>query len=171
MAFFLPALKPSERKWVIPTFCVAVALFIFGAVFCYAVILTTAFQWLLGQTSDFANVFANASDYVGLIMLFEVAFGAAFELPLVVFYLLIFNIIKYKKLRKSWRVVYIVLLVFCAVVTPDSSPVTMALMFVAMAALYEISLFAARIVLRKRIKNNQEASDGETGDGDEDDDD
>ena len=34
LAFFLPALKPKERKWFVPTFGAAVALFVFGTVFC-----------------------------------------------------------------------------------------------------------------------------------------
>jgi sec-independent protein translocase protein TatC len=83
------------------------------------------------------------------------AFGLAFQLPLIVFYLIVFNIVPYKKLRKSWRVVYVVLLVFCAVVTPDASPVTMLLMFVAMALLYEASLLLSRIVLNRRIKDQE----------------
>lgn len=152
MAFFLPALKPNERKWVLPTFFVAVFLFAFGLVFCYLVILDPAFGWMLEQTNDFATVLANATDYIGLILLFEIAFGLAFQLPLIVFYLIVFNVVSYKKLRSSWRVVYVVLLVFCAVVTPDASPVTMLLMFVAIALLYEASLFVSRIVLRNRIK-------------------
>ena len=152
MAFFLPALKPNERKWVLPTFFAGLTLFIVGLVFCYFVILDPAFAWLLGQTKDFALVLADANEYLPLIMLFEIAFGFAFQLPLIVFYLLIFNIIPYKKLRKNWRIVYVVLLVFCAMVTPDASPVTMILMFVAMAGLYEVALALSRIVLRKRIK-------------------
>lgn len=153
MAFFLPALKPNERRWVLPTFFVGVVLFAFGLVFCYLVILDPAFGWMLEQTNDFANVLANASDYISLILLFEIAFGFAFQLPLIVFYLIVFNIVPYKKLRQSWRVVYVVLLVFCAVVTPDASPVTMLLMFVAIAALYELALLFSRIVLNKRIKD------------------
>lgn len=152
MAFFLPALKPNERKWVLPTFFSAIVLFILGNVFCYLVILDPAFAWMLEQTNDFANVLANATEYVSLILLFEIAFGFAFQLPLIVFYLIVFNIVPYKKLRKSWRVVYVTLLVFCAVVTPDASPVTMLLMFVAIAFLYEASLLMSRIVLNKRIK-------------------
>lgn len=152
MGFFLPALKPNERRWVLPTFFVGVALFAFGMVFCYLVILGAAFQWMLDQTNAFAMVFPNATDYVSLIMIFEIAFGFAFQLPLIVFYLIVFNIVPYKKLRKNWRIVYVVLLVFCAMVTPDASPVTMILMFVAIAGLYELSLAFSRIVLNKRIK-------------------
>ena len=156
LAFFLPALKPNERKWFIPTFVAGVALFIFGTVFCYLIILHPAFQWLTAQTSDLGEVLPNAANYVDVIIKFEIGFGVAFELPIVIFYLVIFNIVPYKKLRSSWRFVYIGLMVCSAMVTPDANPVTMLLMFAALVALYEGSLLLARVVLAKRIKKQQE---------------
>ena len=156
LAFFLPALKPKERKWFIPTFIAAVVLFVIGVVFCYAVILNAAFQWLTDQADGLGYVAPRMSSYVDIIIKFEVAFGFAFELPLIVFYLVIFNVVPYKKLRSSWRTIYIVLMVLCAVVTPDASPVTMLLMFAALVALYELSLLIARIVLARRIKAQNE---------------
>ncbi|MCH4185186.1 MAG: twin-arginine translocase subunit TatC [Eggerthellaceae bacterium] len=155
LAFFLPALKPKERKWFLPTFAVAVALFIFGTVFCYNIILPPAFQWLTDQANGFAQITPQADKWIDIIIKFEVGFGLAFELPLVVFYLTIFEVIPYAKLRASWRTVYIVLMVVSAFVTPDASPVTMFLMFGAMIGLYEISLAVARIVLGKRIKEQK----------------
>jgi sec-independent protein translocase protein TatC len=170
LAFFLPALKPSERKWFIPTFAVAVALFIFGTVFCYLVILHPAFQWLTSQTAGLGVVEPNAASYVDVIIKFEIGFGIAFELPIVIFYLVIFNIVPYKKLRASWRYVYVGLMVFSAMVTPDANPITMLLMFAALVGLYEASLLISRIVLAKRIKKQQEEGTylGDDEDGDTD---
>lgn len=156
LAFFLPALKPKERKWFLPTFFAGVALFILGTVFCYLVILNPAFEWLTDQASGFANILPEASKWVDIIIKFEIGFGLGFELPLIVFYLVMFNIISYEKLRKSWRYVYVGLLIFSAMVTPDASPVTMGLMFAALVLLYEISLLVARIALRKRKKAQEE---------------
>lgn len=161
LAFFLPALKPSERKWFIPTFAAAVALFIFGTVFCYLVILNPAFEWLTDQASGLGTVAPRMSSYIDMIIKFEIGFGVAFELPLIVFYLVIFDVIPYKKLRNSWRTVYVVLMVVSAMATPDASPVTMLLMFAALIVLYEGSLLIARIVLSKRIKKQNEELDAE----------
>jgi len=169
LGFFLPALKPNERKWVIPTFFAMVVLFAVGMVFCYFVILDAAFSWLLEQVTDFANVFPNAKDYINTILLFEIAFGIAFELPLVVFYLTVFNIVPHKKLRSNWRTVYIVLMVICAMVTPDANPLTMILMFAAMAVLYEGSLLLSRIVLARRLARQKRQEAGELDEDDEDD--
>ena len=156
LAFFLPALKPRERKWFIPTFIAAVALFISGTVFCYFIILNPAFSWLCDQASGFATVVPRASSYVDIIIKFEIGFGFAFELPLIVFYLVVFGVIPYKRLRASWRYVYMALIVLSAMVTPDASPVTMILMFAAMIALYELSLLVSRVVLGKRLKEQEE---------------
>ena len=60
LAFFLPALKPNERKWFIPTFAVGVFLFIFGTVFCYLFILHPAVQWLTDQAGGFAQILPDA---------------------------------------------------------------------------------------------------------------
>lgn len=156
LAFFLPALKPKERKWFLPTFAAAVLLFVAGVVFCYLVILHPAFQFFSDQAAGMMDNTARAQSYVDIILKFLLGFGAAFELPLVVFYLVIFNVVPYKKLRSAWRGVYVGLLVLSACVTPDASPVTMLLMFAAMVGLYECSLLIARIALRSRIKKQQE---------------
>jgi sec-independent protein translocase protein TatC len=172
LGFFLPALKPNERKWVIPTFFAGLALFLTGVLFCYFLILDAAFNWLLDQSRDISTVIPSAADFINTILLFEIGFGIAFELPLVVFYLTVFRIVPYKTLRQSWRVVYIVLMVVCAVVTPDANPITMILMFAAMAVLYEGSLLLSRIVLTRRLarEKREEADelDNEDDEGDED---
>lgn len=167
LAFFLPALKPKERKWFVPTFIAGVVLFIAGTIFCYLIILPPAFEWLTDQASGFANILPEASKWVDIIIKFELGFGLGFELPLVVFYLVIFNIISYDKLRKSWRYVYIGLLIFSAMVTPDASPVTMGLMFAALVLLYELSLLVARVALGKRAKSQKKKEEIEAQEAEE----
>ena len=167
LAFFLPALKPKERKWFVPTFIAGVGLFILGTIFCYLIILPPAFEWLTDQASGFATIMPEASRWVDIIIKFEIGFGFGFELPLIVFYLVMFNIISYDKLRKSWRYVYIGLLIFAAMVTPDASPVTMGLMFAALVLLYEASLLVARIALRKRAKTKAERAEIEAKEAEE----
>jgi len=155
LAFFLPALKPSERKWFIPTFIIAVALFLFGVVFCYLIILPAAFQWLTDQANGFAQITPQATLWVDIIIKFELGFGLAFELPLVVFYLLVFEIVPYSKLREKWREIYVGLLIASGMITPDASPVTMLLMYAPLVAMYEISMGVARFVMGKRIQEQK----------------
>ena len=141
LAFFLPALRPNERRYVLPTFFVAVALYVLGMVFCYCFCLNPAFQFLTTESMSIGQILPQATDYLHYIILFE--------------------IVPYKKMRASWRGIYVGLLVVAAIVTPDASPVTMGIMFAALLALYEVSLAAARIALARRIKRQRAEEEAE----------
>ena len=103
---------------MVPTVAAMVFLFFFGMIFCYFIILNTAFGWLIQQSTEFAATLNEAEDYLNIIIMFEVGFGIAFQLPLVIFYLAILHLVPYKVLREQWRYVYVGLLVLSAVVTP-----------------------------------------------------
>ncbi len=150
LGFFLPALTEKERRWVTPTLFAMVALFFLGMVFCYLVIQRAAFGWLIEQITQFATATVNAEDYLSIVMLLEVGFGIAFQLPLIIFYLSILHIVPYRAFRGQWRYVYVGLLALCGIVTPDASPITMILMYAVMLALYEVSLAVARRVIVMR---------------------
>lgn len=150
MAFFLPALKENERKWVVPTVAAMVALFFMGMIFCYFIIQRAAFNWMLSQTTVFANIIADAEDYLDIMMKLEVGFGIAFQLPLIIFYLSILHLVPYATFRSQWRYIYVGLLTLSAIVTPDASPVTMVLMFAALIGLYEVALAVARQIIIAR---------------------
>lgn len=157
MAFFLPALKPKERKYVIPTFIAMILLFALGVFFCYDVILGTAFGWIIGQAGSHIAVMPDAKLYFQGVIMLLLGFGLGFELPVVVFYLVIFNIVPYAKLRAGWRYVYVSLMLVASVATPDWSPWTMGALFVSLILLYELSMLLARVTLRKRISAQRAA--------------
>ncbi|MDY4041182.1 MAG: twin-arginine translocase subunit TatC [Collinsella sp.] len=150
LAFFLPALKPNERKWVVPTVLTATALFFVGAVFCYFIIVPAGFEWLITETESIAAVLPELQDYINIEILLMIGFGVAFELPLIVFYLAVFHIVPYASFRAAWRYIYVIMLVVSASITPDASPVTLLFMYAAMLSLYEISLAVTRIVVVAR---------------------
>lgn len=150
LAFFLPALKPNERKWVVPTVLTATLLFFVGAIFCYFIIVPAGFEWLIGETTSIANIAPNLEDYINIEILLMIGFGVAFELPLIVFYLAVFHIVPYVKFRSAWRYIYVAMLVVSASITPDASPVTLLFMYAAMLSLYEISLAVTRFVIVAR---------------------
>ena len=150
LAFFLPALKPNERKWVVPTVAAMVFLFFLGMVFCFFVVQSAAFGWLLDQSFEIGTIMPSAEDYLDIYMLLEIGFGLAFQLPLVIFYLSILHLVPYRTFRQQWRIVYVAFMVLSAVVTPDASPVTMVLMFAVLIALYEVALAVSRYVIIAR---------------------
>ncbi len=101
MAFFLPALKEKERRYVIPTITMAVVLFLGGVAFCYTIILGPAFTLDLAQGGTSIGVIPDAQKFFQGVIMLLIGFGIGFELPIIVFYLVIFNIVPYAKLRAA----------------------------------------------------------------------
>ena len=170
LAFFLPALKPNERKWVVPTVLLATLLFFAGAVFCFNFIVPTAFEWMVEQSNSIGTAMAQLEDYINTEILLLIGFGVSFELPLAVFYLAVFRIVPYASFRGAWRYLYVGLLVVAASLTPDASPVTLGFMYAVMISLYEIALAVTRVVVlaREGKKGLTESRLGLFGSDDED---
>lgn len=152
LAFFLPALKPNERKWFVPGLISVVFFFLLGAWFCWQFVLTPGFTWLLSQGGTVVQVMPQADKMLTAVLLFMLAFGVGFETPVVVFLLIATGLVSYQTMRKNWRVAYLVISIVSAVVTPDWSWVSMGSLAAAMLVLYEGSMAASWLLLRKRIK-------------------
>jgi sec-independent protein translocase protein TatC len=167
MGFLLPALKPNERKWVVPTFCAMVVLFIAGVVLCYVIILPASFAWLADQSGTIMKFMPQAGDMLQVVEFFLLGFGVAFQVPVIVFYLVYFGLVPYRVLRQSWRFVYVGITIAAAMITPDWSPISMGALAIAMVILYEASLLACRLFLRRKIKAQNAKLDGTGDDADD----
>lgn len=175
MAFFLPALKPNERKYFVPTLFAIIVLFIAGNLFCHYVVVGPSFEWLLAQAPGGINVdqflynvfhigdpspgftvklqtLPEADRYLAGLTVLMIAFGITFELPVLLFFLLGVGIVKYATLRRNWRYVYLGLITFSTMSTPDWSPVTIGALLLSVVVLYEAAMLAARFGFATKIK-------------------
>ncbi|MDR1776147.1 MAG: twin-arginine translocase subunit TatC [Actinomycetes bacterium] len=150
-AFLTPAFKQRERRWIFPTVAAAVLLFLAGIAFSYFVILPKGFEWLAQQGGGVTTSMGRANDYFSGIALILIGFGVSFELPLAVFYLIGAGVLPYYTVRDSWRVAYVVMVIVASIATPDWSPYPMIGLSLALIALFEGSLFAAKLVFGRRI--------------------
>jgi sec-independent protein translocase protein TatC len=161
LAFFVPALKAKERRWFGWTAFAAGVLFLVGVAFCYFMVLAPSTQWLVDQSGETFDLLLRAQSAMTFAMWFLAGFGIAFEVPVVVFYLVYFNVVPYEKLRKNWRTVWVVLVVAASMITPDWNPWSMAALSAAMIALFEASMLLVRIMLARKIKAQRLAESGE----------
>lgn len=164
LAFFLPALKPKERRWFGWTALAAGALFLAGVAFCYFYILAPSTQWLVDQSGETFELLLRAQSAMTFAMWFLAGFGMAFEVPVIVFYLVYFNVIPYATLRKNWRTVWVVIVTAASMITPDWNPWSMAALSASMVALFEASMLLVRIMLARKIKAQRLAELGEPPD-------
>ncbi len=138
IAFIVPGLKASERRWIYLSIPLLFIMFVGGVVFTYAVMLPAAVPFLIGflgvttvpRLSNYINFVTNLMFWVGII----------FETPLVVFILAKLHIVNARQLLKGWRIAVIVSAVVAAVITPTVDPVNMALFMAPMLGLYLLSV-------------------------------
>lgn len=153
MAFIVPGLKKSEKRFLVLAAFLMVLLFYSGIYFGYRFVLSVGIKWLESQGAGLLTPNLTISQFISFVGLFLLAFGACFETPLVVVILARIGAVRPIQLIKQWRMAIVIILVVSAVVTPDWSPVTMGLMAVPMLALYILGVILAFIFApRKRKK-------------------
>jgi sec-independent protein translocase protein TatC len=149
-AYVGPAFTSTEKKWFYPIVAATTALFLGGAVFGYLVVLPKGLQFLLGFGGGHFNVQQRASDYFTFVSLFVLAFGAVFELPVILVLLAKVGVIDDVFLRKHRRWAILINAIVAAVITPSQDAFSMLAMFIPLVVLYEISIPIARRVKPKR---------------------
>ena len=159
-AFIAPGLYESERRAVVPFVFISSLLFVSGAVFGYTQVFPLVFDFLSGfddspliqQNWTMSAVFSTTS------RLF-LAFGTAFELPVVVFFLAITGLVSTRKLISGTPYALLAIFVVAAILTPPD-PMSQVLLALPMFVLYILGVGVSWIFdpARKR-KEIQESQD------------
>lgn len=144
LAFFAPALKRNEKKFVFMLLPFMILLFLSGVAFAFFIVLPNAILWLMDQGAGQLTFINKADDYINFVSVFLLAFGISFEAPLVVMSLVKLGIVERKQLRKNWRIAYVVSFIIAAMATPDWSIISMGVLGIVLVLLFELSLFLSR---------------------------
>jgi sec-independent protein translocase protein TatC len=146
--FVGPALTRRERRYVIPLSGVMGGLFVGGVALGYAT-LPLALRVLLGFGTDLLDPTIGANFYLSFAMRFLLAFGIAFEFPVFLFAAAALHIVRSDQLRAQRRWAVVVVTVAAALMTPGGDPLTLALLATPMYLLYEATILAIRLVLKR----------------------
>ena len=150
--FIAPALLQKEQRWAIPLFLLGLGFFVLGLVFCNLIILPLVINFFVtfGMDRSLTPELAVGT-YVDFNVKFLLAFGFAFEIPLVLSLLARVGIVQHTVLAQYRKHAAMVALILSAVITPDATLFTMLLMAVPLIILYEIGIRGAKIFGRKPI--------------------
>ncbi len=152
--FVFPGLTSRERKAVRNALGVAVLLFAAGVAFGYFLVLPAVVQLMLrinewlGLTSEFVEL----GDYVSFVLRLLIAFGLAYELPVVIVVLGNLGIVTSRSLRVYRRHVVVGLLVAAMLLTPPD-PLSQIMMALPLVLLYEICIWIVWARQRSKQKN------------------
>ncbi|MFA5867893.1 MAG: twin-arginine translocase subunit TatC [Actinomycetota bacterium] len=149
LAFAAPGMKKKEKRLIFPIIVSMIILFVGGVAFGYRFIMPISTAWLLAQAGEIMKASVSASSYVTYAGWFLLGFGISFETPLFVLLMVRLGVISPQKLRSSWRYALLIILLISAVITPDWSPITMAVMAGPMLIFYILSCFLAGLVAPK----------------------
>ena len=139
--FISPGLQPTEKKYVIPFVIVSTGLFIVGASFCFIIVLPFALSFLLNyKIGDFLMPMLSVGQYVDFCLKFILAFGAIFELPIVLIFLTKIGLVTPETLKRNRRLAIVLAFVAGAILTPTPDPFNQTLMAIPIIMLYEVGI-------------------------------
>ena len=150
-AFLAPALYDREKRLILPALSVGALLFLGGAVVAYVWVLPRALRVLFSiQQRVFAPII-TADGYFAVAVPLMIGFGLVAELPLVVVILTMLGLVTPQFLARNRRYAIALSAGVAALLTPPDA-VSMLLMMVPLLLLYEVSIWCAWVVTRRRAR-------------------
>lgn len=148
--FVSPGLMPREKKYAIPFISATTTLFVIGASFCFFIVLPFALSFLLGyKTGDVLMPMLSVGHYVDFCLKFILAFGAVFELPVLIFFLTRFGIVTPETLARHRKYSILFAFILAAFLTPTPDAFNQTLMAVPIILLYEVGIWVSKIFGKK----------------------
>ncbi len=150
-AFIAPGLYERERKWAIPFVLTTGGLFILGGLFAYFLAFRYGLTFLLG-IGKFAGVTTALSidSYFDLFVDVMLGVSILFEIPVVIFFLVLLRIATPKFLMEHSRYAILGIIIVASVITPTTDVVNLSLFAVPMCLLFFVGVFAGYILILHR---------------------
>jgi sec-independent protein translocase protein TatC len=154
-AFIAPGLYSHEKKLVLPLVVSSTLLFFVGVAFCYFFVFGQVFSFIQSFAPTSITAAPDIEAYLSFVLTMFLAFGLAFEVPIVVVVLARMGFVSIQKL-KEFRSYFIVLaFIIAAIITPPDVVSQLALA-VPMCLLYEVGIWAAQVF----VKHTKAPEDG-----------
>lgn len=160
-AFLSPALHPHEKRVIIPVILGAVFLFMSGCALAVTWVLPITLQLLGGISSASLQQMISASEYFSFAVALTIAFGAVFELPILVLGLTALGLVTPRMMTKYRRHAFVGMLIACAVITPGDFIISTLMLFIPMYGLYELSIILSWFLFRAKQKKARRAEEAE----------
>jgi sec-independent protein translocase protein TatC len=150
-SFIAPGLHAREKRWGYIFIGTAVPLFLAGNVLAY-LSLGRSMHYLLGLTPGGVSNLIQVDLYMSFVMTIMLAFGLAFELPLLIVMLNLAGILTHERFRKWRRMLIFGTFLIAGVANPSPDPITMLILGGACAALVEVAEFIVWYNDRRRAR-------------------
>lgn len=147
-AFMKPGLFPSERRFFIRVIPGSAILLSMGVTFSYFLVTPFFTSRLLAYTEDVALPMLTLTKFVSFVTSMILVFGIVFQMPLLISFLVIADLVTIKDLTEKRKFAYAILLFGGVIFTPDPVPITPFIVAAMLVVIYEISIVFAKAFLR-----------------------
>jgi sec-independent protein translocase protein TatC len=144
--FLSPALKREEKKVIVPSLYLGLVLFATGVAFCYKIVLPMTLKFTMGFQTESLEQSIVIGEYLGMVLNLLLAFGAVFEMPIVLMVLGAMGVVSPEFLASKRRHAIVIITVVCAVITPGDVVTVTVMMMVPLILLYEVSIYLCKLV-------------------------
>lgn len=155
-SFLSPALEKKEKRAIIPALYLGLLLFVAGVALAYFAALPATLEFFNTIQTATLDQQLEINQTLGFIVKLLVAFGAVFELPIVILVLSVMGLVTPKFLREKRRHAIVVITILASFITPGDVVVLTIMMMIPLVFLYELGIFLSMVVYRGKEKARRE---------------
>lgn len=156
-AFVSPGLYEREKKYALPYLFVSTGFFLLGAIFCYFAVFPVIFRFFLSFATDTIRPLPAIQEYLTFTIKLLLAFGLVFQWPPLILFLSRMGVVSPRTLAANRKYAILVIFLIAALLTPPDL-VSQILLAGPLMAMYEASIWMARIFKKKEGAQEEEKS-------------
>jgi sec-independent protein translocase protein TatC len=145
--FIAPGLYPHERRFILPMVVASTALFFIGMSFAYFLVFPVIFAFIVSTTPHGVQMMTDIGNYLDFVSSLLIAFGLAFEVPILVIALVKFGWVSLQQLKDARPYAIVGAFIVGAIFTPPDV-VSQTMLAVPLCLLYESGVFVSRFIAK-----------------------
>lgn len=153
-AFVEKGLYDHEKKYITVSLLLGVICFLTGVLFCYFMVLPTTLGFFVRIAVAEVESMISVKSYISFINAMLLAFGAVFEMPVIVFLLTKLDILKPEFLKKNKGFIIVIIFIAAAIITPPDV-ISQIMLGVPMVILLEISIKICETVYKTNKRDEE----------------
>lgn len=150
--FVSPGLEDDQKRYILVALLLGGGFFVIGTIFAYILVLPLIFKFFAGFQMPEIQAAISFGNYLNFVISILLAFGLVFELPIIMFLLTRFGLLKVKFFVNNRKYMVLVIFIVAAILTPPDV-VSQVLLALPMLVLYEVGILLAKIGQKKIQKN------------------
>lgn len=148
--FIRPAVEEASAWWGALLISSGTGLFVIGSLLSFYFLVPVSLKFLMSIGKGELQFLISLDSYISFVMLFMLAGGLIFEIPLVAFFLGKLNLITAQSMLHQWKMAVVGSVIVSAFITPTPDAFNMVLMTLPILALYLLSIGIVAVTQSKR---------------------